>query len=124
LLGLALAAAAGLTGADRAGMVGVARGMSLGYASVYLLTSAAAFLPALGWRGWLAHQGRIAGTLAWFAAGAMLSGQLPVDGFGPLDGLAWRCLFLGSWMAPAVATWGRRHRWGGLFDRRGRRAEA
>ena len=75
--GLVLTVLAGWVGADRAGIVGVAWGMSLGYATVYLLTSATAFLPALGWRGWFVHLGRLAGTLAWFAAGCLDRGPRP-----------------------------------------------
>jgi O-antigen/teichoic acid export membrane protein len=123
-LGLLLTAVAGLAGADRAGIVGVARGMSLGYGSVYLLTSVTAFVPALGWRGWLAHQGRIATTLAWFTAGALFAGHIPIDGPGRRGAFAWRCLILALWMLPALATWGRRHHWGGLFDRGARHAQA
>ena len=123
-LGFLIAMAAGLIGADRAGIVGVARGMSLGYASVYLLTSATAFVPALGWRGWLAQQGRIGGTLAWFTAGSLLAGHVPIRGPGPRAAFVGRCVILALWMLPALATWGRRHRWGGLFDGRGQRGPA
>ncbi len=113
--GLALTILAGWLGADRAGIVGVAWGMSLGYATVYLLTSAAAFLPALGWRAWSIHLGRVAGTLSWFAAGSVIVGH-----FALVDERHWRafvtqCGVLGVWMIPALIAWGRRHRWGGLL---------
>jgi hypothetical protein len=116
-LGLLVTAIAGLAGAGHAGIVGVAWGMSAGYASVFLLTSATAFVPALGWRGWLAHQGRLAATLAWFAAGALVADHVPIDGAGRWGVFAWRCLILVLWMLPALATWGRRHQWGGLLAR-------
>jgi O-antigen/teichoic acid export membrane protein len=119
--GLLLAAAAGLVGADRSGIVGVAWGMSAGYAAVFLLTGMIAFLPTLGWRGWLAHQGRLAGTLAWYAAGALLAANAAPVGWGPVKASAGRCAILAAWTLPALAAWGRRHRWGGLFDRGTRR---
>jgi hypothetical protein len=113
-----------MVGADRAGIVGVAWGMSLGYATVYLFTSATAFLPALGWRVWIAHQGRLAGTLAWFTAGALIAGHVPIGGPGRWGALFGRCAILALWVLPALAAWGRRHHWGGLFDREARRARS
>lgn len=115
--GLGLCAIAGLVGADRGGIVGVACGMSLGDTSVFLLTSATAFVPALGWRGWLVHLGRLAGVLAWFAAGAAFAGHVPIVGPGRWTCFALRCAILVLWMLPALVRWGRRHRWGGLLDR-------
>jgi O-antigen/teichoic acid export membrane protein len=114
--GLLLTALAGWVGADRAGIVGVACGMSLGYGAVYLLTSATAFLPALGWRGWFVHLGRLVGTLAWFGAGALFAGHLPIAGQRQWSALAARCAILIVWILPAVAAWGRRHHWGGLLE--------
>ena len=49
-------AVAGAIGADRAGIVGVAWGMTIGYAAVAWLTGAAACVPALGWRPGGPHQ--------------------------------------------------------------------
>ncbi len=69
-LGLAATAALGALGAGRAGIVGVAWGVSLGYGITYLLTSLCGFLPLLGWRGWGRHQARLAGGMLWPAAGA------------------------------------------------------
>ena len=115
--GLVLTALAGWVGAERAGIVGVAWGMSLGYAAVYFFTSAAAFVPALCWRGWIVHLGRLAGTLAWFAAGALIAGHVPIGGNETRrwEAFAARCALLVVWMLPALAAWGRRHHWGGLF---------
>jgi O-antigen/teichoic acid export membrane protein len=78
LVGLAMTTVFGILGADRAGIRGVAWGMSLGYAIVFLLTSAVALAPALGWRAWWSHQIRLAALLGWFAVGAMLATHLPI----------------------------------------------
>ncbi len=67
-LGLACTTLTALLGADQAGIAGVAAGMSVGYVIVYIITSSTAFLPALGLRGWLVHQVRIAATLGYFTA--------------------------------------------------------
>jgi O-antigen/teichoic acid export membrane protein len=113
--GLLITAVAGWIGADRAGLVGVARGMTLGYAAVYLFTSAAALAASLGWRGWIAHLGRLARTLAWFAAGAWSAGEVPIGSEGDWRALAARSLILAAWILPALLSWGRRHHWGGLL---------
>jgi O-antigen/teichoic acid export membrane protein len=114
--GLAFTTLTGLIGADRAGIVGVAWGMTLGYATVYLLTSATAYVPGLGWWGWLVHQGRIAVVLVWFAAGAVVAGHLSLgaDAHSWVT-LAWRSALLTAWMLPPIVAWGRRHRWAGLL---------
>jgi len=114
LAGLALAALAGAIGADRAGIVGVARGMTIGYAAVAALTGAAAFVPPLGWRAWLAHQGRLARTLLGFALGTALAAHLPLPVGGRWPDLAARCLILAAWLGPTLWLWGRRHEWGGF----------
>jgi hypothetical protein len=62
-IGLAVTAAAGAIGADRAGIVGVAWGMSIGYASVAAITIATGLVPPLGWLEWMGHLGRLAMTL-------------------------------------------------------------
>jgi O-antigen/teichoic acid export membrane protein len=114
--GLVITAALGWIGADRAGIVGVASGMSLGYAAVYLCTSVAAFPESLGWGGWAAHLSRIATTLVWFACGAWFTGKIPVGSEGDWHAVRARLLILAAWMLPALVRWSRRHRWGGLFD--------
>jgi O-antigen/teichoic acid export membrane protein len=118
LAGLAVAAIAGTIGADRAGIVGVAWGMTIGYAGVYLLTTATAFAPGLGWRGWLRWQARLASILAWFAAGALVAAHLPLTEPTVWIAFTFRCLILAAWTLPPLWLWGRRHGWGGLFDRR------
>jgi O-antigen/teichoic acid export membrane protein len=114
--GLTCTALAGLIGADRAGIVGVAWGMTIGYAAVYLLTSATAYVPGLGWWGWLVHQGRITAVLAWFAAGAAAAGHLTLGAGRPVwFTLVGRSVLLAAWMLPPLVAWGRRHRWGGFL---------
>jgi O-antigen/teichoic acid export membrane protein len=124
LLGLAITAAAGTLGARHAGIVGVAWGMTVGYACVYLLTSSTAFASGLGGggRGWLAHQSRLAGTLAWFAAGGLFSAHLPLPIASRWIEFAVRCLILAAWIGPPLWMWAQRHGWGGLFRKRWRGA--
>jgi O-antigen/teichoic acid export membrane protein len=108
LAGLAVTAAAGAAGADRAGIVGVAWGMTVGYAAVFGLTSASALVPLLGVRAWLGHVGNLARTLAWFAAGALLSAHAPTGLTNPVVDLAARCGFLTLWLLPPLLCWARR----------------
>lgn len=118
LLGLAVTAIAGTIGADRAGIVGVAWGMTIGYSTVSLLTNVTALAPVLGWRAWSAHQGRLVRTLAWYAAGAMFSAHLSIGVLPAWAQLPARCLFLAGWILPALWYWGHRHGWGGMTLRR------
>jgi O-antigen/teichoic acid export membrane protein len=118
LAGLAVAAAAGTLGADRAGIVGVAWGMTVGYAAVYLLTSATAFAGTLGWRAWVAHQTRLGLSLGAFAAGALAASRLTVPGAATWANFAARCALLVGWLVPLLWSWGRAHDWGGLRPRR------
>jgi O-antigen/teichoic acid export membrane protein len=117
LLGLVATALMGFLGARSAGIVGVAWGMTFGYSIVAILTSAAAFLPGLGWAGWGAHLVRVASSLAWFAAGAVVAAHGPIGVEGRWSDFFLRCLLLALWMLPALGLWGRRHGWGGLLDR-------
>ena len=116
-LGLAATFLGGWIGAERAGIVGVAQGTSIGYTVVALLTSGAAFVPALGVMGWGAHLGRLAFSLAWFAAGAGIASHVPIGNAGPWAGFTIRCGVLAAWLLPSLWVWGRRHGWGGVFDR-------
>ncbi|WP_315852055.1 lipopolysaccharide biosynthesis protein [Tautonia rosea] len=116
LPGLALAALVGALGASGSGIVGVAWGMTLGYAAVYLLTSLASLGGGLGTRGWLTHQSRVMRSVGWYGAGAVLAAHVPID--GP----AWqvfplRIVILAAWGLPTLVLWGRAHGWGGLADR-------
>jgi O-antigen/teichoic acid export membrane protein len=121
LPGLLLAALIGGLGASRAGIVGVAWGMSLGYSAVYLFTSLAAMREGLGLRGWLIHQARLIRTLSWYAAGALLAAHLPIGG-PAWQSFILRILILAAWTVPALGIWGRSHDWGGLPGRfRGRK---
>lgn len=117
LLGLAVIAGLGAAGAARDGIVGVARGMTAGYAAVYLLTSFVAFGPTLGPAGWCAHQLRLAGILGWYAAGAILAAHVPLPIAPFWADFAARCLLLLAWGLPPLWFWARRHGWGGLLDR-------
>lgn len=115
--GLVVIATAGSVGASRAGIVGVAWGMTIGYTAVYLLTSTAAFLPTLGARGWLTHQARLIRDLSWFAVGALLASHTPLPDWGRWPTFAARCAFLLAWSLPPLWRWAQRHGWGGLLDR-------
>lgn len=117
LLGLGVTAAAGLVGVNRAGIVGVAWGMSAGYAAVYVLTSAVAFAGGLGWRSWFRHQARLGTTTLGYLAAGMLTAHLPLPRLATWPDLAIRLSLLGLAVAPPLWVWGMRHRWGGLFDR-------
>lgn len=117
LAGLLATAAAGAAGADLAGIVGVAWGMSLGYAAVALLTSGAALVPELGARAWLAHLGRLARIAAWYSAGALLAVHFTLPGIPGWLVLPTRCVLLAGWLLPALWCWGRAHHWGGLLSR-------
>ena len=119
LIGLACTALAGVIGADRAGLAGVAGGMSVGYASVYLLTSLVAYASTLGGRAWAVHQARLAGSLAWYAAGALVAAHLPLSIVDRWVEFAARCVILAAWTLPALWAWGRRNDWGGLLSRSG-----
>jgi O-antigen/teichoic acid export membrane protein len=117
LAGLALTAAAGAVGAERAGIVGVAWGMSIGYAAVYVLTSAAAFAQPLGLRAWTTHLVRLAGSILPFLAGAFLTSWMPIRGVSSWVDFAARCAILAAWGLPLLWLWGKQHQWGG-FNRR------
>lgn len=114
--GLAVTALAGTIGADRAGIVGVAWGMTIGYAAVAWLTGAAACVPRLGWRPWWTHQARLARTLAGFACGTALAAHTPLPAsLARWPEFAARCLILAAWLLPTLWFWGRRHGWGGFL---------
>jgi O-antigen/teichoic acid export membrane protein len=105
LMGLAITAAAGAVGADRAGIVGVAWGMTAGYLAVFALTSAAALVPLLGLRAWAGHLARLGGTSAWFAAGTLCSAYLPMGISNPWADLGTRCGLTSLWVVPTLLAW-------------------
>ena len=115
LAGLVLTAEVGAIGGSGWGIVGVAYGMSIGFAGVFLFTGAAAYVPTLGWRAWLVHLGRLALTLALFATGAVVADRIPLPGPGRWAAFAIRCVILAAWGLPPLWIWGRRHEWGGVF---------
>ncbi|WP_435021716.1 lipopolysaccharide biosynthesis protein [Tundrisphaera sp. TA3] len=115
LVGLAATAGFGIVGADRAGMVGVAWGVSLGYAIVSALTACVAFAPLLGVRAWIGHGARTCRTLVGFTLGTLLVAHWPLNDLGSWAALALRTLALAAWLAPTMWLWGRRHEWGGLL---------
>ncbi|WP_422926904.1 lipopolysaccharide biosynthesis protein [Singulisphaera sp. PoT] len=124
LAGLAVIAAAATLGADRAGIVGVAWGMSIGYAAVALFTSAAAIVPHLGYRTWLRHLGHLGTTLVWFLSATLITAHLPLGGMNRWAELAIRCSILASWGLPTLWVWGSRNDWGGMGGWLARRRSA
>lgn len=110
LVGLVLTVSAGIVGADRAGIVGVAWGMTAGYTTVFLVTSGAALIPHVGLREWSAHLLRLAAVLAWIvmAVGVM---ALLSTGLGRWSGLALQLGGLTAWIVPPLAFWARREGW-------------
>jgi len=105
LLGLAATAAAGTLGADRGGIVGVAWGMTAGYAAVFALTSAAAAVPFVGWTAWAAHQFRLAVWLAGFAGATLFTAHVPLGIEGRWPAFAARVALLSAWLIPACSLW-------------------
>jgi O-antigen/teichoic acid export membrane protein len=119
IAGLAVIAGAGAIGALRDGIVGVAWGMTIGYAAVFLATGWAAFGTILGPRAWLGHQARLAGELAWFGCVALIASHLPLpEGWlGHWGAFATRCVLLVGLGLPRLWLWANEHGWGGLLDR-------
>jgi hypothetical protein len=114
LAALGITAAAGIIGADRAGIVGVAWGMTVGYSTVFLLTSAAALCPLLGLADWMRHMGRLVAILTGFSVATLLSAHVPTGLDAFWGDLALRSLILSAWLAPVLAFWAWAHGWGGL----------
>ena len=114
LVGLAVTLAAGIVGADRAGIVGVAWGMTVGYGAVFLLTGLAAYSSTVGLRAFLAHLGRLATILGGFAAGVALISTLSV-GYGPRVDAAVRASVVGLASLPAIWACGKAQGWSDLI---------
>lgn len=119
VLGLGATVAAGVIGAERFGIVGVAAAMSVGYAFVYGFTSAAALVPHLGRRGWARHQARILAVSSWFALGAVAASGAPRLLENPALDLAARAIALAAWSVPVLWLWGERHGWASMWIGRG-----
>jgi O-antigen/teichoic acid export membrane protein len=118
LLGFGVTVAAGTIGADRAGIVGVAWGMTIGYTAVFVLTSATAVVPWLGVGRWVEHMTGLCQVLGGFALATLLTAHVPLGYRNRWLDLAARSLLLSMWLLPALWFWGRRHGWGGLFEPR------
>ena len=114
LAGLAFLAECGAIGAGRGGLIGVAAGMSIGYAGVFLLTGASAFAPVLGLRQWRSHSLRTLAMGLGFGASALLAAHLPVAPRGASEHLA-RAAVLSASALPWLAYWGWRMGWSELL---------
>ncbi len=117
LVGLAVTALAGIVGADRLGIVGVAWGMTIGSAALFLLTTAAAVVPTLGVSVWLGHQARLGQTLLGFTAATLLTVHVPIGSWNRTPELMLRGLILMAWLCPTLFQWAARHGWGGYRGR-------
>ncbi len=120
VVGFVATNAFGIVGADRGGFVGVAWAMSAGYATLFLLTSAASALPFVCVFEWLAHLGRLACWLLLFAVATVLTAYVPIGISHPWADAALRALILAIWLLPVGALWAHRHGWGGLRNPRSR----
>lgn len=118
--GLVLTFLAGLIGADRAGIVGVAWGMSLGYAGVFLGTSVAAFPALVGATAWTRHLGRLALIALGYTAATLATAYVPLPFAHPWIEIGARAGLLALWLLPALGWWGRCHNYGGLLANRPR----
>lgn len=110
LLGLVIVAFAGALGAWRNGIVGVAWGMSLGFAAVFLLTDATAFFRASGGcLGWLAHLGRLGVGLGGVAVSASLASQVTFGSGSIVQEAFARLLVLSLGFLAVAVAWMRVH---------------
>ncbi len=116
--GLVLTAIAATTGGVYGGIVGVAWGMSLGYAGVFLFTSAAAYVKYVGVNEWARHLGRLGRILAGFSLATLAASHVPLGGWGEWPAFAMRCGLLAGWLLPTLFWIGSTHGWGGLMPRR------
>lgn len=101
LIGLSFLSAAAAFGARYAGLSGVAIGTSAGYALISLITSAVAFVPGLGWRGWMLHQSRLVAVMCYFCAGALLTASVVPSLNDSLEWLVAASLVL-AWSLPCA----------------------
>ena len=110
LAGFLLTVSAGIAGADRAGIVGVAWGMTAGYSAVFIITSLVAFVPYVGLRDWIGHLLRLGALFGWLAAGVALASGLSTD-LGRWADLALHLGVLLGWIVPPLAFWTWRRGW-------------
>ena len=111
-LGLGITSIACLWGADHAGIVGVAWGMTVGYASVFGITNASAFVPLIGLVRWIEHLRRLSLTLAGFSLATLLVAHVKLGIVNRWQDLAMRSLLLASWLLPTLYLWARIHGFG------------
>ena len=114
IAGFIVTFATGAIGVERSGIVGLAAGMSVGYASVFALTTAAAIVPFLGWFAWAAHLGRLSRNALVFITGTLVVAHVPIWFESGLADAALRLTLLLGWLIPTLLLWGNRHQWGGL----------
>jgi O-antigen/teichoic acid export membrane protein len=114
LAGLAVTGLFGGLGADRAGIVGVAWGMTTGALALFWLTSATAVVPLLGLKRWAGHQARLIGTAFGFMTGTLLTAHLKLGLDNPWFDVAARGLLLAGWTVPVLWFWAEKHGWGGI----------
>lgn len=95
-VGLAIATFAGILGADRAGIVGVAWGMTFGYSIVYLSTSFVAFGSA-----WLRHLAKVSVGVGVFLAGPIAA---HAPGAHPVTRTAILLILSAPWMIALVKS--------------------
>ena len=112
LMGLGITAIAAALGGDRAGIVGVAWGMSVGYACAFGLTSAAAFVPLIGLTKWLEHQWRLSRTIVGFTLATLFVSHVPLGQSNRWQELAGRSILLASWLIPTLLHWARQYGFG------------
>lgn len=111
--------AAAILGADRAGLVGLAWGVSVGFALAFVLISAVALIPWLGLTGWLRHLGRLGFMTAAVTLATLLTTHAPLGLTTSWADLSARVVLLASGLLLWLMHWGHRHGWGGLSWRRG-----
>jgi hypothetical protein len=119
-LSLAVAAGATALGADRAGIVGVAWGMSIGGAAVFATTGLAAYAPVLRERASARELARLAAWLVGFTVATLATAHVPLGFLRAWADAAARAALLLVWLGPTCAWWLRTHVLAAKADGRGR----
>jgi O-antigen/teichoic acid export membrane protein len=106
LAGAGLVAECAILGAGRAGMVGVAWGMTAGYLGVFLLTTMASFGPTLGRSALMGHFARMSSIAGAPAVAALIAAHAPL---GMSDWREWavRGVLLSGLSVPSAVLWAR-----------------